>query len=226
MGFRAILQVTEESNQSVQRNHNTHTEVQHRRAANEVGRVLHVILQRHNYTNTFQREDHSAEEEWPLHDIDDAIAFRWRRQIIEYINECNHNADKHQNIGDHREGCEVLQIAHQAHYQQRAGNDYNPHTYIQLFLHIFIQHRLHVCADEHQINATTANQIDDEEDIYHETDETRPAIQTGRSVEEGLFGNIGKTHHRYLTPPAKDVRTFDEYMHTVGAKCTHGKGGD
>lgn len=226
MGLRAILQVTKETNQSVERNHNTHTEIQHRWATNEMCRVLHVVLQRHNYTNTFQREDYSAEEEWPLHDIHDAIAFRWCRQIIEYIIECNHNADKHQNIGDHREGCEILQIAHQAHNQQWAGNNYNPYAYIQWFLHIFIQHRLDICADEHQINATAANQIDNKEDIYHETDETRPAIQTGRTVEEGLFGHIGETHHRYFTPPTEDVRTFDEYMHTVGAKCAHRKGGD
>lgn len=113
--FRAVLEVAKEANQRVESNDQAHAQIQHRGAADEVIGGLHVVLQGHDYTDALQRKDDSAEEQWPLSGRHHAHTLSRRWQIREHVHKRDDNADKHQNVGDHREGCQELQIAHEAH---------------------------------------------------------------------------------------------------------------
>lgn len=190
-----------------------------------MGGILHVILQRHDYTDTLQREDDGAEEEGPLGDRNDARTLNGSRQVGEHVDEGDHNAHKHQNIGNHREGREELEVPHQTHKDQRRRHDHYPHSDAELGLHVDPHHLLHVGGHEHQIDAAAAQQIDHQKCVHHEPDEAGPAIEGRWTVKEGLLCHIGEAHHWDLASPAQDVGALDQDVDAVGAESAHQKGG-
>jgi len=156
LGFFSILQIAKESDQCVQCNNETHSKVKHRRAADKMRGIFHVILQGHNYTNAFQGKNNRAEEEGPMGWINYAFTLCRCWQIREHVDKRNNNADKHQNVGNHREGCQELQIANQAHEDQRCTYNNNPKANTDLIFRILINHLLHIGCHKHQIDAAAA----------------------------------------------------------------------
>lgn len=221
LGFGAILEIAKEADQCVKANDQAHAQIEHRGAANEVVGILHVVLQGHNYTDAFQGKDDRAEEQRPLHWRNHARALSWRWQVRKHIDERYDNAHKHQNIGNHREGRQKLQIAHQAHEHQRRRHNHNPQTHAEHSIHVNADHLLYIGSHKHQIDAAATKQIDHQKSVDHEAYEAGPAIQRGWTIQKGLFGDICEAHHWYLATPAEYMRALDQHVYAVGAQGAH-----
>lgn len=77
-----------------------------------MGGVFHVVFEGHNYTDTFQSEDDGAEEHGPVNGLDhdlptvDGVV----GDFVEDVIEGDAHSDGHQDVGDHGEGGEVLEL--------------------------------------------------------------------------------------------------------------------
>lgn len=118
-GFVAELQVSQEADQRIERDDETHTKVQHAGASDEVRRGLHVVLQRHNYTDALQGEDHCSEEHRQLVRLSHGGSGIERWQVLQDVIHGNSHADADADVGDDREGRQVLEVPDQIDENER-----------------------------------------------------------------------------------------------------------
>lgn len=193
-----------------------------------MARVLHVVFQRHHYANAFQGEDGGAEEHGQFGDTFVGGLRIKGGQIGENVVEGDANPSGHQNIGQHGQRREILQVPDQVDEDEKRKHrrHVEPDIKSVFFRGVDIHHLLDVLGDEDDVDAAAPEEINDKEEIDAGLGELGPWTEPFRAGEESCFRHLGEPKTGHFGPPAQLMGAFHQNMHAVGADYSDGKGAE
>lgn len=192
-GRAAIAQIAKEAEQHVDQCDARHALAEHTANAEEVLGRLHIVFQRHDHTNGLHGEDGYGEEGGQRRQGDEGAFLDWR-QILDQIVECDAQAQTHEDIGNHRNGRQVLEIGHPGNQDQWHEQYTDDYTRLNVASRPMHQHLLKVLGHDDRVDGTGAKIGEKQAKQYGKLCHGRKAAQTLWTLLECSLRDFRKCH--------------------------------
>lgn len=157
-GLVSVLQVSEQPHADIKHDDGHHGPVQHPELAHEALRRLHLVLQRQDHSNRFQREQDCPEEERELCDLAGRHLALHRGHLAEDVVQDDAEAHYRHGVRYGRKRRQVLEVPHPVDQDQ--GQEHPQHHLEHRHFHPEVfQHRLKVLSHEYYVHTTCANLV-------------------------------------------------------------------
>lgn len=193
-----IVEISEQSHAHVEEDNPHHGHVKHAARSAKLLRSLHLVLKGQNDADGFQGEEDSAKEQWEVLNRAECILSFNVDGLTEYIIADDGEGDHCDEVGQGREGCQVLELTHPINEYQRDQDDDHAQTHVHVCFIDGIHNGLDIGGNKHHVDTACAQLIDQQKDI-----DNGPNVRGAGSKESGtltqrILSHIGVGHAGHL----------------------------